>query len=474
MKINRNMQNRKFSSSNYSNNGIYKSNNNFYRHNQKQNFHNPKFGNIPLTNYNDSNNYINQKFLGNKRNINYSNEEYNPKRQNYNNRNNNEEIKHDRYYYDIFEDPKYIQNRTNSFNSKNFSFKKELPIEPFKKEILNKIDQNRITIISGSTGCGKSTQVPQYIYYSNPNYKILMTQPRRIAAVSIAKRLSEEMHQKLGKKIGFHVSMNPNFSSDTKILVETTGIFLEELIHKNLEYSHIIIDEVHERDIYIDLVLAMIKWYFEQHPRSKMRIILMSATISEDEFANYLKDTNGGKIPIIKIDESPHLTYEFILNEIYLNIKTDLIISEQLKEEIVLGSSIFSSMMIDNPCFIKELFPVCAALIEKICKENDENRNGILIFVPGLGEIHELLDYLQIYFENNKDNLEFLILHSQIADTDQDKIFKMNNKRKIILATNIAESSITISNVDFVIDFCLVKQTRYDPNQNSSLDIIFN
>ena len=96
--------------------------------------------------------------------------------------------------------------------------------------------------------------------------------------------------------------------------------------------------------------------------------------------------------------------------------------------------------MIDNPCFIKELFPVCAALIEKICKENDENRNGILIFVPGLGEIHELLDYLQIYFENNKDNLEFLILHSQIADTDQDKIFKMNNKRKIILATNIAES----------------------------------
>ena len=468
MKINRNMQNRKFSSSNYSNNGIYKSNNNFYRHNQKQNFHNPKFGNIPLTNYNDSNNYINQKFLGNKRNINYSNEEYNPKRQNYNNRNNNEEIKHDRYYYDIFEDPKYIQNRTNSFNSKNFSFKKELPIEPFKKEILNKIDQNRITIISGSTGCGKSTQVPQYIYYSNPNYKILMTQPRRIAAVSIAKRLSEEMHQKLGKKIGFHVSMNPNFSSDTKILVETTGIFLEELIHKNLEYSHIIIDEVHERDIYIDLVLAMIKWYFEQHPRSKMRIILMSATISEDEFANYLKDTNGGKIPIIKIDESPHLTYEFILNEIYLNIKTDLIISEQLKEEIVLGSSIFSSMMIDNPCFIKELFPVCAALIEKICKENDENRNGILIFVPGLGEIHELLDYLQIYLENNKDNLEFLILHSQIADTDQDKIFKMNNKRKIILATNIAESSITISNVDFVIDFCLVKQTRYDPNQNSS------
>ena len=246
-----------------------------------------------------------------------------------------------------------------------------------------------------------------------------MTQPRRIAAVSIAKRLAEEMGEKnVGKLIGFHVSMNPNFSNETKILVETTGIFLEEIIHKNLDYTHIIIDEVHERDIYIDLVLALIKWYFEQNPESKIKIILMSATISEEKFADYLKNTNGGEIPIIKIEESPHQIFEFSLDSIYLNIKNDPIISDKLKEEIILGSCIFGNMMLDNPCFIKELFPVCASIIVKISEENKNNKNGILIFLPGLGEIHELLEYLQNFFEFKKNNFEFLILHSKIADSD--------------------------------------------------------
>jgi ATP-dependent RNA helicase TDRD9 len=116
-----------------------------------------------------------------------------------------------------------------------------------------------------------------------------------------------------------------------------------------------------------------------------------------------------------------------------------------------------------------ELFPVVAAIIEKIEHENPHCNNGVLIFVPGLAEIQELQDYLSRYFLN-KNKLEFLILHSQISDDEQDKVFKYGkDKRKIILATNIAESSITISNIDFVIDFCLVKQTRFDEYQNTSV-----
>jgi len=116
-----------------------------------------------------------------------------------------------------------------------------------------------------------------------------------------------------------------------------------------------------------------------------------------------------------------------------------------------------------------ELFPIVAALIEKIEKENKENFSGVLIFVPGLAEIQELQNYLSRYFLS-KRSLEFLILHSQISDDEQDLVFKdKEGKRKIILATNIAESSITISNIDFVIDFCLVKQTRFDEYQNTSI-----
>ena len=467
-------KNNNWSNSNYSNNNLHKSQNN-YDHNQNKNYYQSSLDN-------HKNSQMNNKLLGNKRNLKHSNDDFYTNsdfpsfNKNNNSIQNNKEMSNKGYNstykryktYDFFKQNNDNLNKKSSFDSRCFSSKKDLPILSFKSEILKKISQNRVTIISGYTGCGKSTQIPQYIYNSNPNNKILMTQPRRIAAVSISKRLAEEMGEQLGKKIGFHVSMNSNFSNETKILVETTGIFLEELIHKNMEYTHIIIDEVHERDIYIDLVLALIKWYFEQNPRSRIKIILMSATIKENEFARYLKNINGDEIPIIRIEESPHQIYQFSLDSIYMNIKNDPIISRQLKEEIILGSSIFGNMMIENPCFIKELFPVCASIIEKINEENKHNKNGILIFVPGLGEIHDLLDYLQKFFEQKKQFLEFLILHSQIADSDQDKIFRVSNKRKIILATNIAESSITISNVDFVIDFCLVKQTRYDPNQNSS------
>jgi len=263
--------------------------------------------------------------------------------------------------------------------------------------------------------------------------------------------------------------MNPNFGKETRILVETTGIFMEEIIHKNLNYTHIILDEVHERDIYVDLVLALIKWYFENNPRSKIKLILMSATIAEDSFAEYLTSINGGEIPIIKIKECLHKIHYFNLDLIFKFIKNDKSISKKIKNEVESVIQSCQSQIKAVPVYMNELFPVVTAILEKIESQNTNNKNGILIFIPGIGEIQELKDYLSKYFMN-KNDLEFLILHSLISDNEQDKIFKnTNNKRKIILATNIAESSITISNIDFVIDFCLVKQTRFDQTQNSSV-----
>ena len=391
---------------------------------------------------------------------------------NYNNNinNNYRNNKHNRgSEFDNIKQEQLSNNNSNGIKYKSPEANKELPIFSVKFDILKAIEQNRVTIISGNTGCGKSTQVPQYIYNSNCKNKILMTQPRRIAAVSIAKRLSVEMSDNLGRIIGFHVSMNPHFGINTKIFVKTTGIFMEELIHKNLDYTHIIIDEVHERDIYVDLVLALIKWYFEHNPDSKIKLILMSATIAEGSFAEYLKDINKKDVPVVKIQETLHTVYQFNLNEIIKNLKNDKCVSDDLKKEIDNVASSFLSQIKNVPVFMDELFPVVAAIIEKIENENPHCNNGILIFVPGLAEIQELQDYLSRYFLN-KNKLEFLILHSQISDDEQDKVFKFGkDKRKIILATNIAESSITISNIDFVIDFCLVKQTRFDQYQNTSV-----
>ncbi len=465
------------------NSSSYQSNNNMKNTHQKNN-------NLRNKQYQPQKNQGNNKFLGFKRekqdydkgksnNQNYNNKNYNK------NNNYSKNIKKEKQ--DNFSNPPYniqnnfmninqrnkinfSQNNQNDNNSSNCSFKTYLPIYQFMKKITQDIGQSRFTIISGNTGCGKSTQVPQYIYGLNCNNKILMTQPRRIAAVSIAKRLAQEMGEKVGGKIGYHVSMNPKISSDTKIFVKTTGIFMEELIHNSLDYTHIIIDEVHERDIYVDLVLALIKYYFEKNPTSKIKIILMSATIAEEEFANYLKDCNQGfQIPIVKILESRHNVQEFGLEEIISNLRTDNFISEDLKKEITSVSQYCLDQVKPVPVFKDELFPIVAGLIEKIENENPSNFSGVLIFVPGLAEIQELQNYLSRYFLN-KTTLEFLILHSQISDDEQDMVFaNYKGKRKIILATNIAESSITISNIDFVIDFCLVKQTRFDEYQNTSI-----
>ena len=164
--------------------------------------------------------------------------------------------------------------------------KRRLPIEKYRDVILNYISNNQVIVIAGETGCGKTTQVPKYIYEdylsrNDKNLNMIITQPRRIAAVSIAKRLKEELNVNLGVEVGYHVGRNPVFDSEkTKILIVTTGIFLQRIIHeKELpNISHVILDEVHERDIDIDFVMILIKHILRKHPN--LKLILMSATIS--------------------------------------------------------------------------------------------------------------------------------------------------------------------------------------------------
>ena len=158
--------------------------------------------------------------------------------------------------------------------------------------------------------------------------------------------------------------MNPNFAKETRILVETTGIFMEELIHKNLQYSHIILDEVHERDIFVDLVLALIKWYFENNPNSKTKLILMSVTIAEQSFTQYLKSVNRGEIPIIKIKESLHKVYEFNLENIFKYIKEDNFIRKKIKTEVESVAQVCLSQIKSTQIYMSEIYQVIAAILE--------------------------------------------------------------------------------------------------------------
>src|SRR3990167_407720 len=177
-----------------------------------------------------------------------------------------------------------------------------LDIEKMKGTILREIEQNQVLVISGETGCGKSTQVPQYILQDkeqkNQKCRILCTQPRRIACMSIAKRVAEEMGREVGETVGYHISMDAKLDvKNSKIIFVTNGILLNYLTHNPsilTSYTHIIIDEVHERDIDSDFILILFKLFLNKFP--ELKLILMSATINAELFARYFSRAEVEKV----------------------------------------------------------------------------------------------------------------------------------------------------------------------------------
>jgi len=278
-------------------------NTNFSRNSSANNFNNnyDNYKSNSRGNYNSNNNERNNN-NNNARNQNNFNQNNNNSRnfQNNNYSNNNNLINRPRNqnFSGQSKKPHNDQIRISYYGLEN------LPIMNHKEEIISLLASEQVIIISGTTGCGKTTQVPKFLYEKlqqdfpdifeldnqgeKKNYrKILITQPRRIAAVSIAKRLCQELKCELGKEVGFHVGLNPNYNSNTRIVICTTGIFLQKIINDDSikDYAYIVIDEVHERDADIDLLLAMLKHLICRN--RQVKLILMSATISIKLFSGY-------------------------------------------------------------------------------------------------------------------------------------------------------------------------------------------
>jgi HrpA-like RNA helicase len=310
---------------------------------------------------------------------------------------------------------------------------KALPIEAKKEEILSTIENNQIMIISGSTGCGKTTKVPIYLYEQygrNKNFKLLVTQPRRIATKSIANRLSDMLGTRCGKLVGYKIGMTDETSSDTRIIIATTGLFYNIIIHQEdlAEYSHIILDEVHEREIDIDIVLIMIKHIL---PRNKnLKLILMSATIQIELFARYFSkslmqsfikfdhyssEKNKGMDPVLPDylskdyechDVAPTIQIQGspFTNEIFYMEK----ILNGLKEEHLSNKTAFKTYFSPNqfyfdktsPKIEENMFILCSYLIQtihlgKINTNEREDLTTILVFLPGVYEIETQEGYLE-------------------------------------------------------------------------------
>ena len=322
---------------------------------------------------------------------------------------------------------------------KNIQYQRKiLPIFEYKEKILELLKTNQIIIIEGETGSGKTTQIPQYLYesgYCNNKKKICITQPRRVAAMSVATRVAFEMNVKCGHEVGYAIRFEENVTLTTKIIYMTDGIFLRYLLSDNQmsDFSVIIIDEAHERSIYTDVIFGIIKQLIQK--RKDLRVIISSATLSTTKFQNYFFEA-----PVIQV---PGRRYPV---DIYYTKSPE---PDYIEAAVITALQIHISQA-------DELF-------------KEENYGGdILIFLTGQEEIElakRMINNQLKKLRGQIPNCVVLPIYAALPSEEQAKIFLpvVRGERKIILATNIAETSITINGIAYVIDSGFCKQMCYDP-----------
>ncbi|CAG0914235.1 unnamed protein product [Notodromas monacha] len=375
-----------------------------------------------------------------------------------------------------------------------------LPVFAARVEILDTIKENRIVIIKGSTGCGKTTQVPQFILDehllcgSGAFCNIVVTQPRKICAVSVADRVANERSEELGQSCGYSVrfeSMLPR--PYASVLYCTVGVLLRKMESGMRGISHIIVDEVHERDVNTDFLLILLRDMLNTYP--DLRVVLMSATVDTSIFRTYF-----GECPLIEVPGKIHPVEVFYLedivetldyypSEMFIRKRLDRGKKRKLKPVVEGGepeegdddgeedtedcNRIVSE---DYGVKVKEAIAAMSErenlnneIMGKLLKYIDTMGEGaVLIFLPGWSAIFEAWKYFSNHPDFGPSQYLFLPLHSNLPRQDQRRVFDDPGQgiRKVILSTNIAESSVTIDDVVYVIDSGLAKMKLFTSHNN--------
>ncbi|KAF4342708.1 DNA RNA helicase (DEAD H box family II) [Fusarium beomiforme] len=372
----------------------------------------------------------------------------------------------------------------------------QLPMWNFREQVLNAVDENQVVIVCGETGCGKSTQVPSFLLEHQLSQgkpcKVYCTEPRRISAISLARRVSEELGENrndLGTNrslVGYSIRLEASTSRETRLVYATTGIVMRMLEGSNdlQEVTHLVLDEVHERSIDSDFLLIVLKKLLIR--RKDLKVVLMSATVDADRFSAYL-----GGAPVLNV---PGRTFpvqvRYLEDAIELTGYTpadsepDNMVDldddpaesegENTKSDISKTLPGYSQRTRSTLAQIDEYrieFDLILQMIAQIAVD-DHLQNfskAILVFLPGIAEIRTLNDMLLGDPRFAKDWLVYP-LHSTIATEDQESAFLIPPPgiRKIVLATNIAETGITIPDVTCVIDTGKHREMRFDERRQLS------
>lgn len=302
-----------------------------------------------------------------------------------------------------------------------------MPIHLRREEIVRTIRENQVVVIAGETGSGKTTQIPKFLLECGLGKWGFLgcTQPRRVAALSVAQRIAEELGVAYGQEVGAKIRFTDQTQRNTVIKVMTDGILLNELQDDPMlrAYEAIVIDEAHERSLNIDFILGCLRQLTKR--RKDLKIIITSATIDTAIFAKAFDDA-----PIIEVSGRMYPVDTFYRAP-----------AEQ-----------------DEGDYID-------AAAEIICEIIDHNREGdILVFLPGERDIHELRRELE---NSSARQCDLLPLFGRLANADQQRIFHPGGRRRIILSTNIAETSLTVPGIRYVVDTGLARVSRYSPHSRT-------
>ncbi len=308
-------------------------------------------------------------------------------------------------------------------NCPEITYPENLPVSQKKDAIYNAIRDNQVVIIAGETGSGKTTQIPKICLELGRGIKgfIGHTQPRRLAARSVAERIAHELKSTLGESVGYKVRFSDHVGDNTLVKLMTDGILLAELQQDKLllQYDTIIIDEAHERSLNIDFILGYLKQLLPKRP--DLKVIITSATIDPERFSKHFNQA-----PIIEVSGR---TYP-------VEVRYRPIGGDELDND---------KDMTDG-------------IVDAIDELSRESAGDILIFMSGEREIRDTADAL------NKLQLrhtEVLPLFARLSNSEQNRIFHPHNGRRIILATNVAETSLTVPGIKYVIDTGFARISRY-------------
>lgn len=367
-----------------------------------------------------------------------------------------------------------------------------LPMFHYRQAALDTISKHQVTILCGETGCGKSTQLPAFILEDELSHgrpcKIYCTEPRRISAISLAQRVSEEMGDKKGdvgtprSLVGYAIRLESQTNAQTRLVYATVGIVLRMLENADgiNDVTHLVVDEVHERSIDTDFLLIVLKQLMKQRP--DLKVVLMSATVDAQKFSSYL---NGA--PIIQV---PGRTFpveaQFLEDAIELTGHTNEDATENAVDEEAADKT--DEDRSDDPQQLEGYskktrqtlvsydeycidYSLIVKLVDRIAYLEQYRRfsKAILIFLPGIAEIRQLNDMLGGHPKFMK-GWQIFPLHSTFSSEDQQAAFEVppEGVRKIVLATNIAETGITIPDVTCVIDTGKHKEMRFDERRQMS------